>query len=363
MKLKIKTLKYYIAIRLIMVLNISLFLSVFANTYLPNLDEYRGVKEYIIEKPYKEYKSNVIQNTIESDFSQWTEVLSWQVQVKTVFDFYADKRAERIESIKNTLIESIKNKDPIKTWYDPIDTMITKLESPWKYFVIKTEGDVIPINEDLVLYLFDYKIVWKDEFIEKVKSQILNLNATAKKEKMSLDETNEDLKNIIKTLDNYKIKYKRISKSIDWSFYIWKWNWLKVEGKEQFFINKIFTTPELKEQIDKNNNKIVYFWTFVSNDELKTKYYSENNGIWYDVFVKILWDPIFAWNIKNEQKIYQSSLYSSKKDIFIYNIEKNKYEYFIIIILFVFWNILGTYLTFNFVNNFKNNFKKTPEEL
>lgn len=332
-----------------------------AKQFLPELDEYRGIQWYVIEKPYAEYKSLDIQKSTEKEFSG-NDSLSWSVQVKTIFDFYEDKRAERIDFVRNQLLQKIKDKEPTKTWFDAIDWVINKLETPGRYFVIKAGGDIIPINEDTLLYLYDYKISWKESLIDTVKKQIVAIQASSKSDKQ-VWVNDESITEIIRMLDTYKIKYKRIWKSIEWWVFIWKWNWMKVEGKEQFFINKIFTTPELKDTVEKADPKWIYFWTYIANEDLKTKYYSENDGLSYDVFIKLLWDPMFAGNIKRESRLYTSELYPSSKDLFIYDIKKNNYEYVILAILFSLWAVFWIYLTFNFVNNFKNNFKKTPEEL
>jgi len=335
------------------------------SAYLPNLDEYRWINEYLIEKPYKHYKDLYLQKEKDKDFFVDDVSNTWSsVQVKTIFDFYSNKRAEKIEFTKNQLLQKIKDKDPVDIWYDPINSIINKLEKPWKYFVIETSWDLIPISEDTVLYLFDYKISWKDKLIDIVKQQVLkNQNNEESNINTNISKQNEELFNITKILDKYKIKYIKIWKSIDWSFYVWKWNWLKVEWKEQFFINKLFTTPELKEKIDDKKKDQIYFWTYVTLDELKTKYYAENNWLNTDVFTRILWDTMFVWTITNEKRIYQTNLYPSSKDLFIYVIKKNNYEYIILVISLILWSILWIYLTFNFINNFKNNFKKTPEEL
>lgn len=332
-----------------------------AQKFLPDLDEYRGIQWYVIEKPYAEYKSQLLQKTTDKEFS-WSESNSWSVQVKTIFDFYEDKRSDRIEAVRTQLLQKIKDKEPTKTWVDAIDWIINKLETPGKYFVIKAGWDIIPINEDTLLYLYDYKISWKESLIDTVKKQIVAIQATNKWDKQ-VWVNDESVTEIIRMLDLYKIKYKRIWKSIEGWVFIGKSNWLKVEWKEQFFINKIFTTPELKDSIEKADPKWIYFWTYIANEDLKTKYYSENEWMSNDVFIKLLWDPIFAWNMKKDIRTYTSELYPSSKDLFIYDIKKNNYEYVILTILFALWCVFGIYLTFNFVNNFKNNFKKTPEEL
>lgn len=337
------------------------FIKIWYSAYLPHLDEYRWIGEYLIEKPYKNYKNLSLQKEKDEDF--FVDETN-RVQVKTIFDFYSNKRSEKIEFVKNQILQKIKNKEIVDIWYDPINNIINKIERPWKYFVVETAWDIIPISEDIVLYLFDYKIIWKEKLIDIIKQQILK-NQNNKEDIIStnISRQNEELLNITKILDEYKIKYIKIWKSIDWSFYIWKGNGLKVEWKEQFFINKIFTTPELKEKIDDKKKNRIYFWTYITDNELNTKYYAENNWLNSDVFIKILWDTVYNWTIKNEQRIYQSNLYPSSKDLFVYIIKKNNYEYIILIISFILWNVFWIYLTFNFVNNFKNNFKRTPEEI
>lgn len=329
--------------------------------FLPEYDDSRNPQGAILYEGYKKYKTEKIANQqTDANFTKDTNG-SGSVQVKTVFDFYDTRRAERIEYVKKELLSQMKDRTIWPVGDEGIDTIINKLQGEGKYFVIRTEGDIIPIDANTLIYLYDYKLEGKENLVHLVKQQVQKLQS--EEDMINLEQRNTELNNILKTLDKFKVKYLRLGRYTNGKVYVGRGNGVKIEGTENFFINKLFTTPELNELIDSKDSKAIYFWTYIPNTDFKTKYYSNNDGLNNDVFVELLGDTIFGGTVKKDVKVYENKLFGSTQDNFIYTIKENKFEYYILALCFILGVGLGGYMTFNFIYSFKNNFKKTPEEI
>ena len=330
--------------------------------YLPEYDAYRNIDGSYVNYGYQMYKQKKLQETGDNNFS-WQKTESWSgsVQIKTVFDFYNTKRAERIDFVKKDILSRIDDRTLWPIGDEVMDGMIDKLQADGKYFVIKAEGEIIPIDSETLIYLYDYSIKWKEDLIDIVRQQVQKLQS--QEDTINVEQRNTELNNIIKILDKFKIKYLRLKQYREGKVLIWRGNGVKVEGMEYFFINKLFTTPELNELIDSKDKNAIYFWTYIPRWDFKLKYYSDNEWLNNDVMVDFLWDMIYAWNIKKDQRVYMSDLYASTQDKFIYNIQQSNMEYFIIFFVLLWWFGMGVMMVYNFINNFRGNFRKTPEEL
>lgn len=325
--------------------------------FLPEYDDFRNKNGALVNLGYRAYKTEKLLE------KQATEQFAPEgsVQVKTVFDFYDTKRAERINYVKNELLTQMKDRTIGPVGDDAIDTIINKLQSPGKYFIVRTQGDIIPIDANTIIFLYDYKLTGQEDLIELVKKQVQKLQS--EEDSINLEQRNTELNNILKILDKFKIKYVRLGKYRDGTVSIGRGNGLKVSWTENFFINKLFTTPELNELIDTKDSKALYFWTYIPTSDLKTRYYSANEGLNNDVFIEFMGDTVFGGTIKADTKIYENTLFASSRDNFVYTIKENQYEYYILALSFLLGGVLWLYMTFNFIHGFRNNFKKTPEEL
>lgn len=330
--------------------------------YLPEYDAYRNIDGSYVNYGYQIYKQKKLQESTDTNFAgQKTDTWTWSVQIKTVFDFYNTKRAERIDYVKKEILSRIDDRTLWPIWDDVLDGMINKLQADWKYFVIKAEGEIIPIDSETLIYLYDYSIKGKENLIDIVREQVTKLQS--QEDTINVEQRNTELNNIIKTLDKFKIKYLRLRQYREWKVLVWRGNGIKVEWSEYFFINKLFTTPELNELIDSKDKNAIYFWTYIPRWDFKLKYFSDNEWLNNDVMVDFLGDMNFAWTIKKDQRVYITDLYASTQDKFIYNIQQSNMEYLILALSLIFGLWLGTMMVFNFINNFRWNFRKTPEEL
>lgn len=348
------------------ILGIILLLSLWANStfalrhFLPEYDEFRNLNWGVVNQGYEAYKKSKLQEEKDTWFTG-TDTQSGAVQIKTVFDFYNTKRSERIDFIKKEILSRIEDRTLGPIGDEVLDSTINKLQEDGKYFVIKAEWEIIPIDSENLIYLYEYDIKWKENLIDIVREQVQRLQT--QEENINFEQRNNEINNIVKTLDRFKIKYIRLKQYREWKVFVWRGNGIKVEWVEYFFINKLFTTPELNTLIDERDKNAIYFWTYIPKSDFKIKYFSNNDGLNNDVFVDLLGDAIYAGNVKKDQRVYLSTLYPSTQDKFIYSIQQSRMEYVFLALALVAWLFVGAMMVFNFINNFRANFKKTPEEL
>lgn len=327
--------------------------------------EYKNLWIEVLEKWYNEYKKEK-ETIIEENFKNIDNNI---VKIKTVFDINQEEFEKEVRKNRIELLSKISRKEKTSSWNNNIDNIINTLEKPWKYIVIDLEWEVFLLNNNTALFLPKYNLLWKKELISRIKRMINNRQSSK----------NANYNDIFTLLDRYDIKYHEIPLNGNTNnIYIWRQRYEKQSWKEIFFLNINFTTPFLSETIEKkdwdNKSSQLYLWTYISNEDFIKKYNADTiqrddwkkiktELDWNQIYIDLFWKKEYIGEYKKEEKILQNTLYKSSKDLYIYNIKKNKYEYFILLAVFLLGVIFWNYLLFNFINNFKNNFKKTPEEI
>lgn len=355
-----KILKY-----LLTILFSSIFFIWSSNAYLEGFEQYKNLKYDIMKTHNKEYWDHKI-NTVHKSTKQYKEMQNDLVKVETIFDINERKLEEDIQVQKSLLLEKIKNIDlEGRVWVSQIDAVISNLNKEWKYFVLEVEGRFIPIKEWEYLYVYPNRIKWNVNLIDRIQNVIATYNWKKKSDTDTEILENPDVfkETLTKLLDSYKIKYKYINTyAIEWNLYIWKNQNIKQSKKQNFFISKWFTTPDLEKEIEETKEMKNYIWTYITLEDLEY-WYSLKNLAWAEVFAEIWWEDFYVWRLNDKEKYFISKFHSSNLDVYVYKIYKNNYEYLLFVFFIIFWLAIWMYLSINFLENFRANFKKIPEEI
>lgn len=327
--------------------------------YLDDYVNYKGLKENLLQihnQEYYDYK----QNQEYKNTNEYKETINNLVKVNTVFDVSESNLEKKIAEKKLNIINKIKTKNDTKVGISEIDKVISKIQKSWKYIVLETPWQMIPINDNEFIYLYPHRILWNVDLVSKIKD-IFNIY---KQENWDISVNSNNFKEkLIELFDFYSIEYEIINNQyFYWIVKIWKNNNIKQEKKLPFFISKAFTTPYLEENIEQKEWIKQYIWTYISDEEIEYTFNIKSLA-WTEVFWNIWNLQYYLWRLSKDEDLLISKFLWSNLDLYVYRIEKNKFEYIIFFIIFILWTMLWILLVHNFVVNYKNNFKKIPEEL
>lgn len=342
---------------------ISIFLGINNNVlwYYDKYSDYKKIGDLLMETPYKEYH-NYKYNELYKKTSEYKQLKNI-VKIDNTFDLAAKDLEKKILLKKNNLINKIKEKNIEPTWEKDIDTEISRLDNKWRYLVVELSWNLITISDNDYIYLYKHKIIGNVDLIWK----ILKVFNKFKDNKWNIDNPESFKKELFNLFETYKLKYKEI-----------KWYWVKSEiiigknfnkkthQKELFFVSKWFSTPFLEKNYETKHPWKVYLWKYLTDDDIKYTFnIRDSQKIGSDIFVKneLLNDTIYLWMVSNKSKILSNTLLNSKIDLYIYQINRNPYEYFILLLSLILWLWVGLMLSNNFIINYRNNFKRIPEEL
>lgn len=333
--------------------------------YLPWYESYKQLWDNIIWKhnqEYQDYKYNQLYKKT-AEYQEWEKEF---VKVKTILDISQEELDNKIKSKKNDIINKLKNSTDKNVWVTKIDSIISALDKDpdGKYIYMEVPWEFVPIKEWEYIYVYPHRLKWNVKLLDKIQSIIKVYNKKDGKEKISIaDNSNEYREKLLNLFDEYKIQYKVINNHyIDVDLFIGKKQNIKQMVKKPFFISKWFTTPELELEVEENKKVKNYIWTYLTNEDLEYSFWTKNaNGS--EILAKIWWKNYYLWRLSLKEKYYNSKFSTSNLDLFVYKIHKNNYEYILLFLFLIFWIWLAIYLTNNFIHNYKNNFKKIPEEI
>ena len=348
----------------IIYLLLSIFILLNINTsfwYYDKYNSYKNIWDKLIEIPYKEYH-DLKYSELYKKTPEYQE-LNNLVKIDNIFDVAAKDLEKKIALKKMSLIAKIKNNEIVDTWEKDIDNEIASLDTKWRYLVIALPWNLITITDKKFLYLPKYKLLWNVDLVHKVTS----IFEKYKWKDGSIHSPNKFKDDLINVFNKYQIKYSEIDwYGIKWDIAIWKNFNKKTHQEKTFFISKWFTTPFLEENYEKNNKGKIYLWKYLTNSDIKYNFnIRDKDKVGSDIIVTFKWlnDSTYLWKVADKDKILSSTILSSKLDLYIYKINKNSYEYIILLLVFIIWWLTWLFLSYNFITNYKNNFKRIPEEL
>ena len=329
--------------------------------YFEKYEIYKKLWNKILETSYNEYHNYKINEKYKN--SQEYRELENLVKIDNVFDVSAKELEKKIALQKNTLISRIREKEPIKTGQKDIDNEIIRLEQKGRYLLLELPWELITIKENEYVYLYKHKIIWNVDVVSKIQSVF---NEYRTKDNI-INNTNSFKKDLLQVLKDYGIKYIEINgHSIRADIYIGRNLNNKTHQETKFFISKAFTTPFLEENYEVNNPWKIYVWKYLTEDDINYTFnIKDDYRAWSEIYIKssIFNDIVFLWMLSDKNKIMSWTFQWWKLDLFAYKIEKNIYEYIILVIFLIIWGLVWIFLSHNFISNYRNNFKRIPEEL